>query len=344
MRSQALSGGASVGLSALVAGLLLVAAKRDYPIVPLTSFEMRTKPAAPSLANTQRRADAPTAVVLPDPPPATTQNNVNKTLKLSKATMKPMAVTKNNPAPAIVPIRPRVKQVAPMFTVRPLQPSQSSPADKMSVSVDKDVPAQPNEVISQNLKAKNAVVIVRPSEDPKQTEEGRVLLKMLEHGHGPVIELAWPDRAKDQERLYKTLRDCLGMRVALRDVAGRLYTGNATSGQAWQPNVDRYSGFARQPTGRLAAAEHRDILKIGRQHNLSRQTSAIRIFPRRIDAQLLGGLRRLVGESYRGVGNIRADYRLTGSGVLITNIQANGRPIAGSVALGGPIKSDCGKS
>ena len=104
MRSQVLSGGASVGLSALLAGLLLVAAKRDYPTPPVAAFEMRTEPAAPPPDNTQRSADAPTAIVLPDPPVPTIHNSAKNTPKPSKATLKPLVATKNKPAPAMVPL------------------------------------------------------------------------------------------------------------------------------------------------------------------------------------------------------------------------------------------------
>ena len=99
MRSQMLSGGASIGLSALLAGLLLVAAKRHYPTAPVVSFEIWTEPAAPPPGNTQRPADASNAVVLPNPPPPTIPNNSKNTAKLSKATMKPLVATKNKPAP-----------------------------------------------------------------------------------------------------------------------------------------------------------------------------------------------------------------------------------------------------
>ena len=343
MRSQMLSGGASIGLSALLAGLLLVAAKRHYPTAPVAALEMRTEPAAPPPGNTQRPADVSTAVVLPDPPPPTIPNNAKNTVKLSKPTTKPLVATKNKPAPAIVPIRPRVKQPAPMVAVRPLLPSPSAPNDDVSDPMAEDVPAPPIENAHKDAKAKKDVAIIRPGKPASLVEQGRVLLRMLEHGRGPAIELAWPDRADDQERLYQTLRDCLGMRVALRDDEGRLYVGNSPPGQPWQPNVDRYSGFARQPTGRLSAAEHRDRSTIAKHHNLSRQTSAIRIFPRQIDAQLLGGLRRLVGKRYGRAHNIRAKYRLFTDGVTVMGILVDGRPIAGGVALAATAKSGCRK-
>jgi hypothetical protein len=341
MRSQVLSGGASVGLSALLAGFLLVAANRHYPAAPVASFEMQTEPAAPPPGNTQRPADASAAVVLPPPPPPTIPDNAKNTAKLSKAPMKSLVATKNKPAPAIVPIRPGVKQPAPMVAVRPLLPSPSVPNDDVSDPMVEGVLEPPIENAYKDAKAKKAFAIVRPGEQTALVEQGRVLLRMLEHGRGPAIELAWPDRAGDQEQLYQTLRDCLGMRVALRDGAGRLYIANSPTGQAWRPNIDRYSGFARQPTGRLAAAERRDILNIGQHHNLSRQTRAIRIFPRRVDAQLLGGLRRLVGERYGRAHNIRAKYRLFADGVTIMGILVDGRSIAGGVALAAPARSGC---
>ena len=341
MHQKMLGSSASVGLSALLAGLLLVAAKRDYPTGSVASFEMKTEAAAPPPDKTQQTADAPTAIVLPDPPPAALEDYAKKTAKLSKAIMKPLVATKNKPVPAIVVIRPRVKQPAPMVAVQPLLPSPSVPNDGVSDPIVKEVLIPSTENTHRGLKAKNTVTIVLPNEDPALAEEGRVLLRMLEHGRGPAIELAWPDRADDQERLYQTLRDCLGMRIALRDSAGRLYIANIPPGKHWQPSMDRYSGFARKPTGRLAAAERRDISTIAQHHNLSHQASAIRIFPRQIDAQLLGGLRRLVGKMYGRAHNIRAKYRLSNDGVTVTGILVDGRPLAGGVALAALANSGC---
>jgi hypothetical protein len=282
-------------------------------------------------------------VVLPDPPQPVALNNTENAAQPSRAVIKPLAVAKIKPVPAFVPIRPHIKPPSSTVAVRPLLPSPDASNDDVSDPMVEDVLAPPIKNVHEDAEAEEAVAIFRPDEQAALADQGRVLLRMLEHGRGPAIELAWPDRAGDQEQLYQTLRDCLGMRVALRDGAGRLFVADSPPGQAWQPNVDRYSGFARQPTGRLAAAEHRDISTIAQHHNLSHRASVIRIFPRQIDAQLLGGLRRLVGERYGRAHNIRAKYSLFTDGVTVMGIMVDGQSIAGGVALAAPAKSGCRK-
>ena len=343
MRQHMLTGGTSIGLSFLLAGLLLVAVRPEHPAKPVPLSEMRAIVAAPSLADMSRSAEPPAVVVLPDPPRPVALNNTENTAQPKRAAIKPLTVAKIKPGPTFVPIRPHVKRPSSTVAVRPFLPSPDASNDDVSVPIVEDVLTPPIEDVHKDAEAKKAVAIIRPGEQAALAEQGRVLLRMLEHGRGPVIELAWPDRVRDQERLYQTLRDCLGMRVALRDGAGRLFIANSPPGQAWQPNADRYSGFARQPTGRLAAAEQRDISTIAQHHDLSHRASTIRIFPRQIDAQLLGGLRRLVGERYGRAHNIRAKYRLFTDGVTVMGILVDGQSIAGGVALAGPAKFGCRK-
>ena len=344
MHQKMLGGVASVGLSALLAGLLVIAAGPNQPKKPVASIEVDTKASVRPQANMRQRPETPTAVMLPDPPNLLVPNKTKKAAKPSRATLKPLEMNKINPTPAIVPIQPHAKQPLMTVAVRPLLPRRSAPNVNVLEPPNEGLLPPPIETTHLGAKTKTAAAIAQASEDAALAEQGRVLLRMLEHGRGPAIELAWPAQATDQERLYRTFRDCLGMRLALQNGAGHLYIGDMPSGQVWQPNIDHYSGFARQPTGRLAAAERRDILNISQHHNLSRQTSAIRIFPRRVDAQLLGGLRRLVGDSYGGARNIRANYHLFAGGVVVTGIRADGRHIAGGVALAAPVKSGCGKS
>ena len=341
MRQQTLTGVTSVGLSALLVGLLLVAPRPDQPVEPVASIGMRARDAAPLPANMHLPTDAPIEVVLPKPPQPTKLNKMKHAAKPSAKDVKPLVAAKISPVPPIVPIQPRVKQPPPAVAVRPRLPRSVAPKIDVTEQPVKDMLTPPLDASQKKAKTENAVAIIRTGEDATLAEQGRVLLRMLEHGNGPTIELAWPDRAADRERLYRTFRDCLGMRLALRDVGGHLYIGTSPPGHAWQPNVDRYSGFARLPNGRLATAERHDILTIGRHHNLSRQVSAIRIFPRRVDAQLLGGLHRLVGGGYRKVRNIRANYHLLPDGVAVMDIRVDGKPLAGSVALAAPAKFGC---
>ena len=120
--------------------------------------------------------------------------------------------------------------------------------------------------------------------------------------------------------------------------AGELFVADSPPGESWRPNADRYSGFARQPSGRLAAAEREDLRAIARRHDLSPRSSAMRIFPRQVDAQLLGGLEQIMAGSYGQAKEIRARYHLRGDAILVGDIQADGRPVAGSISLNSPCR------
>ncbi len=341
MRQQMLTGVTSVGLSALLVGLLLVAPRPDQPVEPEASIRIRARDAAPPPVNMRPPTNAPVEVVLPNPPQPAKPNKMKHASKSNAEAVKPLAIANIKPVSPMVPLQPSVKQPSPAVAVRPSLPSSVAPKFDGTGRLVKNVLAPPFGVSQKKVTTENAVAIIRTSEDAELAEQGRVLLRMLEHGNGPTIELAWPDRAAERERLYRTFRECLGMRLALLDVEGHLYIGTSPPGHAWQPNVDRYSGFARKPNGQLATAERRDILTISRHHSLPRAVGAIRIFPRRIDAQMLGGLHRLVGDGYGEARNIRANYQLLPDGVAVMDIRVDGQPLAGSVALATPVKSGC---
>ena len=59
----------------------------------------------------------------------------------------------------------------------------------------------------------------------------------------------------------------------------------------------------------------------------------VRLFPRRVDALLLGGLRNLVGGDYAKYRAIRARYRLDGARVSVRDVIADGRSLIGRVDL-----------
>ncbi len=163
--------------------------------------------------------------------------------------------------------------------------------------------------------------------------EGRVLLRILEHGSGPEIEIAWPVSATQRRALYRLFEACYGMEIAMIDSRGRLYGRSGEAGRPWQPNLDRYSGFVRQPSGRLTADEIDSIARIRTFHGGLRAANNVRLFPRRLDAVLLGGLKALIGDGYGDASAIRAYYRREGNTVLVESIRLDGRPILGRIDL-----------
>ena len=188
---------------------------------------------------------------------------------------------------------------------------------------------------------KNNLPQVKSATSPlskQSTGEGRSLLKLLEHGKGPSVEIEWPTSATLRRRLYNIFKQCYGMRIALMHVNGQLFDDTSHPGQAWSVNLDRYSGFMRQSTVGTVLDEYRTIRRIRARHGLGKAT-AVRLFPRQTDAMLLGGLRNLIGKDYAHVKRIQARYQINGTIVSIAKITIDARPVAGRIELsGGAIK------
>ena len=145
--------------------------------------------------------------------------------------------------------------------------------------------------------------------------------------------MAWPDSANARARLYRRLRDCFGMRIALMDRRERLFTAQGSAGAPWQLNLDRYSGFIRYPAGRMAQGEAEAGARIRRHHGGLTGARTVRVFPRRLDALLLGGLSRIVGADYAARQTIRARYDLEGGRLSVRQVEADGRALPGRIDL-----------
>jgi hypothetical protein len=294
-------GGASVGLSVLLAALLLTTPSPERRRAAEPEVQAPAKPLI-------KAAPVPRTVKLPPPP--------RKEAPPPLRALNPATKQRAESQPAL----PRKRQIMPLRPRRGEAPREPKPSARAAPDAK-----TPNAKAAE-VKAPNAKAI---------TAQGRALLRLLEHGQGPAIELAWPRKADERARLYRRFRDCFGMRVALRRGGGELFIAGSPRGQSWRPNRDRYSGFARQPAGRLAAAERRDLRAIARHHDLPNWAAAMRIFPRYVDARLLGGLEQLLAAGYAKAGSIRARYHLRGGGIVVREIQVDGRAIPGSVDLGG---------
>lgn len=183
-------------------------------------------------------------------------------------------------------------------------------------------------------------VAVSTASDSRDARTGRVLLRLIEHGQGPTIEIAWPGSAARNEKLYQRLRSCFGMVNAIVTGDGRLYSMQSPVGRNWIPNIDRYSGFVRQPAGRPVAAEQRNASDIRRRHGLGRGGNLVRVFPRNVDAAILGGLQIIVGNNYRAAKTIHAAYRIVGGQLEVTNIIADGTSYSETITIA-PVRR-CG--
>lgn len=244
---------------------------------------------------------------LPLPPESQLPDQVVESPSMAEAEMpvstpKPVSDPVPEPAPDLAPPppderkNPHVSDMIPQMSARPAQPVTPQP--------------------------------VVPDRDTMR--EGRALLRLLERGEGPDIEIAWPSGRTEQADLYRLFKSCFGMQTVVADRSGRLYLPGHAAGQAWQPDGDRYSGYARAPRGRLPADEQAIVARIRAQHGLT-SGRVLRVFPREVDAMLLGALSAVATEDYRAGNAFRATYRVASRGVLISDIRVNSR------ALGEPV-------
>lgn len=215
---------------------------------------------------------------------------------------------------------------SPLAGRKPLTPEPEKKAEPVETPTPRPV-----KTVAAKAKADKPLPVRATRPTPQATATGRVLLRVLEHGKGPAIEIAWPAGGSERRRLADLMRRCYGMELALMDGQGRLYADQGAQGKAWRPNLDLYSGFVRHISGGLQAGERQTASRIRRRH--SQTGSPVRIYPRRVDSLLLGGLRQIIGSSYSSAASIQATYRIEGHNVIVGGIGVDGRGRVGAVNL-----------
>ena len=176
--------------------------------------------------------------------------------------------------------------------------------------------------------------------DRATRREGRALLRLLEYGKGPVIEIAWPESEGSRNRLYRYFRQCFGMLNALMDGDGLLYGETGPMGRPWAINLDRYSGFVRHPSGQSIAAERSRARNISARHGIY-DGRLVRVFPRNVDATILGGLQKIIGNGYGTARTITAAYRPGGNTLVLVAIRVNGQLMPGKINMSGLRRRGC---
>ncbi len=294
------TGTISTGISLLLAGLIL--AQFIVPDMPEHQVH-KTKPEpVPTPDPVQKPQPIPAALVLPAPPKPAPAKALPKVAEMKSQSQK---TVQESPKPPVAPKRIEKVKAAPKPEPKP-QPQMA--------------PAKPKAPATYVPAAADVV-------------EGRALLRTLEHGKGPLIEIAWPDDRSQHGRLFQHMTSCLGMRVAVMDKGSHLFVAEDASGKPWEINLDRYSGFLRQPTGWLSPSERKAEAMIRKHHNMTAHASGVRIFPRKVDAALLGGLRNYIGDRYGQAKSIRARYRLNGNVVIVEGLSVDGKAVAGRIGL-----------
>ncbi|SCA58260.1 hypothetical protein MTBPR1_90107 [Candidatus Terasakiella magnetica] len=239
-------------------------------------------------------------------------------------------------------VQEQAQAAAPQVFILPAPPkskvqevNKAAPKPKPVEKAAKKPQAKPKPVVKKQPKP-------QPAPAPKETVQvvsktqavgGRALLRVLEHGKGPLIEIAWPQNARKRDGLYKQFQACFGMENALMDRAGNLFRMDEPRGVRWEINMDRYSGFLRQASGRLPVSEERIYRNVSRHHKSLERPIIVRIFPRRVDASLLGGLKAVIGERYMQAKSIQARYEMTDQQIVVRDIYLDGQKHAGIIAL-----------
>lgn len=232
-------------------------------------------------------------------------------------------------APEIVPLKPETESVG-----KNNQRSDFKILHPMPLAVQGDLPEKiPGDQRSGPHSTPAASSLTR-------LEQGRVLLKILEHGKGPAIEIRWPETLAERMVLYRYFTHCLGMRMALMDGQGNLFVPEGRPGNPWTLDLDQYSGYVRQTNGAMTPAESWEIKRILDHHRGIAKAIPVRLFPRRIDAMLLGGLASLLGKPYGMAKNIRAAYSMAAGVIYVGGVTLDGRTTVGRVGLS-PQKLEC---
>lgn len=221
--------------------------------------------------------------------------------------------------PAVQPVAPKVEGA-----VEPVTP-EKKPTVKPA--------PPPTKVKPQPIKEKPMEVPAVQEVTVAQTTGGRALLRVLEHGKGPLIEIAWPKEARGREALHQTFKTCFGMVNAVMDANGDLYRTSEARGQRWEINLDRYSGFLREASGSLPRSEQGITKTVTCHHGGLGAAGLVRIFPRNVDASLLGGLQAMVGPQYMQAKSIQARYVQANGQVLVRDIFVDGMAREGAIAL-----------
>jgi hypothetical protein len=166
-----------------------------------------------------------------------------------------------------------------------------------------------------------------------QEDDGRPLLKLLEHGQGPLVEISWPGHSVASAKLHDLLRRCHGLKTVL--MRGQEILMPAPAGAPEVFNMDRHSGFLRAILGPPPQREARLIKQLRARYG-AKGTMPARLLSRQFDARLLGGLRRLAGPGYRDAKAVSARYAVAGARIMVHGILVDGKEIEGRIEIDPP--------
>ena len=221
-------------------------------------------------------------------------------------------------------IRSKVKPLTPLTSEERTAPRAVTPLRETT-----------SKAANSPVRHKTAVEIPdnNSRQDLNSLSSGRALLRILEHGKGPEIDIAWPNHQAARDKLFRLLRRCYGMHVAVMSRDNILYRLSDPAGQPWQLNMDRLSGFIRLIGGKISNSERQLIRRLKRLHYSIKMPTPVRLFPRNFDGALLGGLSKFLTKNKASLRSISAQYQSDGHKLWVEDIRVNGKPIEGLVDL-----------
>lgn len=263
-----------------------------------------------ALRDSAATSDAPTPTA-PAPPPPGPARMVMKAVALPPP---PLVATNAPPSAAY-------QRALPLKSVM----GQDRPADSVA-PISKNAELRPSSVTT-DAAATDAEARDEGDEEPALVDRrhAQTVLRALERGEGPAIQIHWPTSARDRDTLFNHLHRCLGMRL------GR-FDGQRLS--AVEPGVTQtMSGFLRVSDGAQSTSEQQLLRRIGGVG------TPVRLFPRRVDLEVLAGLSLVAGDGFVSAGTIEGRYVMNGSGWQLAHIRVDGRRVAGAIAL--PSSTHC---
>ena len=300
--------GAGTAYAGAILGLLLIAPTGkpqqneigNSSSSKTTSVERKKSLETRQVKPLQEKPIAMDKIVLPSPPkaiqalkPIKKNQWRMKSNNLKAAQMPPMP-KKNIVVQEIEPlkIKPKPGTAASVHrTIKPLRKTALKPVVKDLIAADKNKNPN-NAVLAENREKRATQKLIKGEQTIGNIAEpvinagvesdeinGRALVRLLEHGSGPNIRLAWPDRERNREHLFRMLTTCFGMKTGVMDRDGSVFSEGAAPGTPWPIDLDKYSGFLRHADGLLAPSEAKLVYRIAGRHRL-----AIEAFSRALEA------------------------------------------------------------
>ncbi len=144
------------------------------------------------------------------------------------------------------------------------------------------------------------------------------------------LEFLWPADRRVHSRIYSRLTECLGVEIGVIDGDGKVYIG-AGGGRLF--NAALHSPFMRLVDQPVDPRERQNIQRIMTDLQITAKGgTAVRVFKRAHDIQLLAALNRALG-GLPTRGRVTAEYQIEAGALYLGKLTLSGRRHDGRVRL-----------